>query len=160
MVTVTIYLAPLELQRQVERVMAALHQVTAVEPKARLLGRLPHVAKLAFPRSRVVLGRGAEAPNRADARSDFGRDELRRPFAHVAVAGGEEDEVGGKARAVRQHHVAIGDFLDAAALQLDAAVDDELRGADVDVVAGAAAQIDRVQARAVLAHEMLEAGAL
>src|SRR5919201_2966779 len=160
MVTVTIYLPRLELQREVQRVMAALHQVAAVEPQARLLRRLPHVAQLTFPRPRIVLGRRAEPPHRPDARGDFRRDELRRPFGHVAVAGGEDDEVGGKGPAVGERHGAIGNLFDAAALKPYAPVDDELRCTDVDVVARAAAQIDRVQARAILAHEVLKARAL
>src|SRR5256885_5351055 len=100
MVTVTIYLPRLEVQREVERVVAALHQVAAVEPEAGLFRRLPHVAELAFPWTGGVLGGGAESPHRAHALGDFGGDELRRPLDHVAVAGGEDDEVGGEARAV------------------------------------------------------------
>src|SRR6185437_5077512 len=101
----------------------------------------------------------AEAPHRADARGDLRRDELRRPFAHVAVAGGEDDEIGGERRAVREYDRALAELRDAAVLEPDAAVDDHLRSADVDVVARAAAEINRVQAGAVLAHVVQEAGA-
>src|SRR5437870_1992728 len=81
---------------------------------------------------------------------DLRRAELRRPLVHVAVAGGEDDEVGGERRAIRQHDGALAELRDAAVLELDAAVDDHLGCADLDVVARAAAQVDRVQAGAVL----------
>src|SRR5258708_28199072 len=93
---------------------------------------------------------------RAYPSGDLRRDELRRPLDHVAVAGGEDDEVGGERRAIRQHDRALAEFRDAAVLQPDAAVDDHLRCADVDVVAGA----DKSSAgRSVLAHVVAEAGA-
>ena len=43
------FLARLELQRQVQRVMARLVQIAAVEPQRLLLCGLPHIALLAPP---------------------------------------------------------------------------------------------------------------
>ena len=75
--------------------MPRLHEVPAMEPQPRLPGGLPHVAQLALPGPGVVLGAGAESPAVADLVRDFGRDELRCPLAHGAVAGGVDDEVRG-----------------------------------------------------------------
>ncbi|KAA3452615.1 hypothetical protein C7I87_00070 [Mesorhizobium sp. SARCC-RB16n] len=45
----------LQLQRQILRIVARLMEVAAMEPQRLLLGRLPHVALLAFPGTGVVV---------------------------------------------------------------------------------------------------------
>src|SRR3954453_4367416 len=68
--------ARLELQREVERIVARLVQVAAVEPQRLLPGRLPHVALLALPRPGVLLGVRAEAPDLAHAVGHLLGDEV------------------------------------------------------------------------------------
>src|SRR6476469_9146124 len=51
--------ARLELESEELRVVPRLMQVPAVEPQRLLLGWLPHIAQLAFPRARVLAGVGA-----------------------------------------------------------------------------------------------------
>jgi hypothetical protein len=60
--------------------------------------------------------------------------------------------------AVVEDHAGLVDLDDLPALQLDLAVDDELAGADVDVIARAAAQIFHEQPRAVIAPVEPEPG--
>src|SRR3954454_13217228 len=85
--------ARFELQREVERVVARLVQVAAVEPQRVLVRRLPHVALLALPRARVLLGVRAQAPDLADPVGDLLGDQLGRPAVHRLVAGGVDDDV-------------------------------------------------------------------
>src|SRR5205814_10115130 len=140
-------------QPPIRRVMPALHQI----PRETIAPAAPWPSTCCAARPPTACG---PTPNgrRAYPSGDVRRDELRRPLGHVAVAGGEDDEVGGERRAIRQHDRALAELRQAdTSLQLDSAVDDHLRGADVDVVARAAAQINRVQAGAVLAHVVEEA---
>ena len=65
------FLARLELQGQVQRIMAGLVQIAAVEPQRRLLRRLLHVAQFTFPGTGVLRGRGAQAPALADPVCNF-----------------------------------------------------------------------------------------
>src|SRR3954447_14844201 len=118
--------ARLELQRQVERVVARLVQVAAVEPQRLLPRRLPHVALLALPRARVLLGVRTEAPDLADLVGDLLGDEVGGVAVHRRVPGGVDDEVGGKLGAVLHHHGVLGQPLDLTHLELDVAVGHEL----------------------------------
>src|ERR1700726_3310130 len=81
-------MARLQLQREIFRIMARLTQIAAMEPQGVLTRRLPHIAELALPGPRVLLGVRAEAPAFADLVGHLLRDELRRPAIHRAVAGG------------------------------------------------------------------------
>src|SRR4051812_36980661 len=74
----------LELQREVQGVVARLVQVAAVEPQRLLLGRLPHVALLALPRPGVLLRVRAEPPALADPVRHLLRDQLAGPAVHRA----------------------------------------------------------------------------
>ena len=150
--------ARLELQRQEDRVEPRLHQVAAVEPQVLLGRRLPHVAQLAFPGAGILGGAGTQAPALADLVRDLGRDQLGGPLVHRTIAGGIDDQVGLQFGAVVQHDGILGHALDLdTGLERDAAVGDQLRGADVDVVARAAPQIHRTDAGIVLAEGELEA---
>src|ERR1700690_821200 len=54
--------ARFQLQRQELGIVARLVQVATVEPQRLLMRRLPHVAQLALPGSRILAGIRAEAP--------------------------------------------------------------------------------------------------
>src|SRR3954447_22467931 len=114
--------ARLELQREVERVVARLVQVAAVEPQRLLAGRLPHVALLALPRARVLLGVRAQSPYLADLVGDLLGDQIGGVAVHRGVAGRVDDEVGGQLGAVLHHHRVLGEVVDLAVDQLDRAV--------------------------------------
>ena len=153
--------ARLELQRKGQRVVARLHEIAAVEPQTRLPRRLPHVAQLPLPGARVVLRVRAQTPALADALGHLGRNQLCRPVVHRPVAGRQNDEVGRQLDAVGQRHRAPVDPRDRGpASQLDSAVDDQLRGAHLDVVTAAAPQIGGMNACVVLAEVVQEARAL
>src|SRR6187431_3639498 len=72
----------LDLQRDVQRVETALHQIAALEPQALLCGRFPHVAQLAFPGTGIPCSARAQAPAWADLALHFRRDQFAHPFAH------------------------------------------------------------------------------
>src|SRR5580692_6457445 len=117
--------------------MARLMQIAAMEPQAFLLRRLPHVALLDFPRAGVLGGVRAESPDLADLVGHFPADEVSNKAVHRTVAGGVDNDIGGQFLAILEPDAARRDFLDLTGDQLDLAIDDELRGANVDVVAGA-----------------------
>ncbi|MCY1209700.1 hypothetical protein D9M72_213620 [compost metagenome] len=153
------HLPRLQLQGQVLRVVPGLVQVAAVEPERILLRGLPHVALFALPGAGVLGGVRAQAPAFADLVRDFRADQVRRPAVHRPVAGGVDHQVGGQGHAVFQHDGVAGQVADVGAgLQLDAAVDDQVAGAHVDVVARAAPQVFHEQAGAVVAPVQHEAG--
>ena len=60
-----------ELEGEVSGVVSGFGKIAAVKPEVGLVGRLPHVAELAFPGPRVVLSVGAEAPDFSDAVGDL-----------------------------------------------------------------------------------------
>src|SRR3954466_1082272 len=91
----------LQLERQMKRMEAGLHDIAGLEPEALLSGGLPHVTQLAFPRARIALGAGAETPAAPDLALDFRRDELADPLVHGPIAGGIDDDVGGQEGAIR-----------------------------------------------------------
>jgi hypothetical protein len=106
--------------------VARLVQVAAVEPQGLLLGRLPHVAQLAFPGA-GVLGVSEPRPQHLPTLSATSCEiSFGRPAVHRAVAGGVDDEIGGQLGAVLQHHAGLGQMVDLAARQLDLAVGDQL----------------------------------
>ncbi|MPL79701.1 hypothetical protein SDC9_25585 [bioreactor metagenome] len=147
----------LQLQREVERVMPRLVQVAAVEPQVLLLGRLPHVALFALPGTGILGGVGAEAPDLTHLVRHLLADEVGGPAVHRAVAGGHDHEIRIEMGAVGQHHAGFVEARGLALHQLDRAVDDELAGAHVDVIARPAAQVFHEQARAVIAPVEIEA---
>src|SRR5271168_4718842 len=118
--------------------MARLVQIAAVEPEAFLLRRLPHVALFAFPWAGVHGSIRAEPPDLADLVGHFPADEIGDKAIHRAVAGGVDDHISWQFLAIVEPDAVGRDFLDLACNQLNLAVDDELRGADVDVIARAA----------------------
>ena len=131
-----------------------------MEPQAFLLGRLPHVAQLAFPGAGVLWRVRAEAPAFAHLVGDVLADQLCRPAVHGTVAGGVDHEVGRQLGAVVQHHGVLCEVIDLALGQLDLAVGHQLRCPDVDVRAGPTAQVLEEQAGVVGAEVEVEAGLL
>src|SRR6478752_7481552 len=131
----------LELHREVAGVVSRLVQVAPVEPQVVLSCGLPHVAQLALPGARVFRRVGAEPPALADRVGDVLADEPGGPAVHRAVARRVDDGVGLELRAVGEDDSVLGEVVDLPADEPDRALRDELGGADVDVVAGAATQV-------------------
>src|SRR5215469_1019930 len=122
-----------------------------MEPEPLLRHRLPHVAELTAPGTGIARHTRAVAPIGPDLLRDLGRDKLRDPAVHRAEPGGEDDEIGGQLAAVTQEDRALLERAQLhAAANLDLARGDEVRGADVDVVARAGAQRLHHQTRAIL----------
>ena len=78
-----------------------------------------------------------------------------QPFIE-RVAGGVDDEVGGELGAVLEDDCVFGQAEDLADVELDVAVGNQFRRANVDVVARAAPEVLHEQPRAVLAPVELE----
>ena len=104
----------------------------------------------------ILGGAGAEAPALADLVGHLLADQLGRPAVHRPVAGGIDDDIGGQNSAALHADALRRDRLDLAVLELDRTVGDELRGADIDIVAGAAPQVLHEQAGLVIAEVELE----
>src|SRR5207245_904070 len=119
------------------------------------------VAQLPLPRPRIIARVRAEAPALADLVGRLLADELFDPAVHRAIAGGEDDQVGGQFAAVGEDERALQNAFDAdAAFELDAAVGDKIARANVDIETAATTQSHYRQARSVLAEIELEAGLL
>src|SRR5215207_3476820 len=129
----------LELERKKLRIVARLVQVTAMEPKRLLLCRLPHVPLLAFPWARIFGRIRAESPDLAYLVSDLPGDKVRGPAVHRTVAGSVNDEIGRQLSPVAQDYGIFREFFDIdAALQSDAAIGNQFRSTNIDVVSGPA----------------------
>src|SRR6478735_169508 len=148
----------LELQGKIVRIVPALVQVAAVDPQVLHVGGLPHVAQFPLPRPRILRRIRSEPPALADGVRHLGRDQISQPAVHRPIPRGVNNDVGIQLRSVGHHDGVAGDLADLAIGQLDPAVDDQLRGADVDVVAGAAPQVLQEQAGAVNAEVQVKAG--
>src|SRR4051794_12959548 len=74
--------ARLELQGEVEGVVPRLMQVAAVEPQGLLLRRLPHVALLALPGTRVLPSTRPMPPDLPDFVRDLLGDQIGGPAVH------------------------------------------------------------------------------
>src|SRR6266850_5520782 len=136
-------LARLDLQREVFRVDARLREAAGDEPKARLRGAREHVAQLLAV---------AESPDRADARGDVVAEELAHEVLLALPPRRQHDQVGAQYRPVL-HAGTFGDELgDVRKLrEADLAVGDEVRAADVEVVAAAAREIQELPSGPFLA---------
>src|ERR1044072_4852667 len=84
-----------------------------------------------------------EPPRRPHAVGDGVAEERSRRRAQVGVAGGQHDDVGLDLAAVRDADAGLGDAVDAGLLDLDLALNDQPRAADVHVVAAAALHVGR-----------------
>jgi hypothetical protein len=93
-----------------------------------------------LPWSRVAPGARAESPARPDLVGDLARDDRRHGFVHRLIAGAGDDRVGRQFAAVVEQDSGWRQRLDLdSAADADLAVDDQIRGADVDVIARAGA---------------------
>lgn len=140
----------LDLQRQQSRVIPAQRHVATMEPEARVAAVLPYRAPLAL---------FVETPDILDTIAEFIAVHVARLAAHVQVPRGKDNLVrlqGGAVGELQPVGENLGDLL--ALLDLDLAVGDELRRADVNVVAAAALEVLEEQAGAVRAVVELEAG--
>jgi hypothetical protein len=134
-------LKTLDLQRQQPRIVPTHGKIATVEPEARMSALLPDRPHLAFL---------IETPNITDLVRDLIAKDRASLRAHILVPSGENDLVGfqltsiGKLQGVRK------DLIDLLALfDLDLTRSDELRRADVDVVAAASLEILDEETRAV-----------
>src|SRR4029079_7300321 len=111
-----------------------------MKPELRHCRRLPEIADLALPGTGIAWCSRAIAPATADPlRNVFGNNQCDLSV-HCLIAGGVDDELGGQLAAVGEDDGALLDLLDLdAAAHLDFAADDEVRCADVDVIAGSGA---------------------
>ncbi len=110
----------------------------------------PHGAQLPFL---------VEAPDGLDALAQLVAEDLPRRGAHVRISRSKHNFVGGQFRAVGKGERVLVDGLDLLALlDVDLAVGDEGRGADVDVVAAAALKVLNEEAGVVGPVVELEAG--
>src|SRR6266852_9561697 len=130
---------------------AALRQTAGDEPQAGLRSARVHVAQF------LAL---AESPDRADAIDDLVAEQFAHQFFLALVAGRQHDQIGGK-RFAALHPRALGDkTLDIGKLlQGDLAADDEIRAADVEIIAAAAGEIFELPAGVAVAEIELEADA-
>src|ERR1700692_3365045 len=104
-----------------------------MEPKRLLLCRLPHISLLAFPWARVFGRIRAQSPDLAYFVSHLPGDQVRSPTVHRTVAGGVNDEIGRQLGPVAQDDGMFREVFDIdAALQLDAAVSNQLRSHNSD----------------------------
>src|SRR3982074_959357 len=118
-----------------------------MEPKGLLLCRLPHVPLLAFPWARVFGRSRAYSPALANLVSDVPRDQVRGPAIHRTVASSINNEIGRQLSPVAQNDGMLRELFDIdAALQFDAAVGNQLRSTNIDVISRPAPQIFHEQA--------------
>ena len=139
-----------DLQGQRPRVETAQRQIAPEEPKPRMTAPTPHSPRLAL----VI-----EPPHiRHPIRQAIPKD-LPRRLPHVLIPRRENNLIGFQLRVIRQDQAVGFDALDRVPMfDLDLSVGDELRGADVEVVAAAAAEVLHEEASAVGAAVDSEAG--
>mmetsp|Transcript_69328 Transcript_69328/g.225892 ORF Transcript_69328/g.225892 Transcript_69328/m.225892 type:complete len:274 (-) Transcript_69328:1165-1986(-) len=145
----------LQLQSQVQGVEAAEGDVSALEPQARLSRRLPHIPQLALPRPLVSSNATAQTPARADGLRNLRRDQPLDQLRHVLVARRQHQDVAWQLMPVVQDdrsRLHLGDG--SAALQLNFAIGDQLRGADIEVIATKGPQEHHVESGLVLAKRL------
>src|ERR1700682_981017 len=122
-----------------------------MEPKRLLLCRLPHISLLASPWARVFGRIRAQSPDLAYLVRNLPGDQVRSPAVHRTVAGGVNDEIGRQFGSVTQDDGMFRELFDVdAALQLDAAISNQFRSTNIDVVSRPASQVFHEQTRVVV----------
>jgi len=112
-----------------------------MEPKRLLLCRLPHVSLLAF-HGPGLWSYSSLVPDLAYLVSNHPGDQVRSPAVHRTVAGGVNDEIGRQFGPVTQDDGMFRELFDVdAALQLDAAISNQFRSTNIDVVSRPASQV-------------------
>src|SRR6202790_235100 len=151
-------LAGLDLQRQDAREESHQPKIAVVEPKTRLLRRLPYVPGLSRPWPMVAAQAGADAADGPEFLDDLARKD-RRSLSQPSISRGIDDEVDRQFRPVAQNHAPFANGVDRdAASHGDVAIDDEFRGAQVDVEARGVLHSPREEAAAILPKVVQEAG--
>src|ERR1700674_3020415 len=113
-----------------------------MEPKPLLLRRLPHISLFAFPWTWIFGVIRAQSPDLAYLVGDFPGDQVRGKAVHRTVAGGVNDEIGRQLGPVAQDDSMFRESFDIdAALQFDAAVSNQLRSTNIDVVSRSTPEI-------------------
>src|SRR3954451_17588299 len=132
----------LELERQKLRIVTRLVQVAAMKPKRLLLGRLPHISLLTFPWARVFSRVRAQSPNLAYLVSSSLGNQICCPAVHRTITGSVNDKISRQLGAFAQDDGILRELFDIDTdLQLDAAIGNELRSTDIDVVSRSTSQI-------------------
>ena len=128
-----------------------MREAAGDEPQAGLAGARIHVAQLLAV---------AKTPDGADALDDRVAEQFAHQLFLALVAGRQHDQIGGDGLAVL-HPRALGDkAVDIGKLlQRDLALDDQIRAADVEIIAAAAGEIFELPAGVVFAEIELEADA-
>src|ERR1700682_6779069 len=113
-----------------------------MEPKPLLLRRLPHISLFAFPWAWVFGRVRAQSPYLAYLVGNFHGDQVRGEALHRTVAGGVNDEIGRQLSPVAQDDGMFREFFDIdAALQFDAAIGNQFRSTNIDIVFGSSSQV-------------------
>ena len=142
------HLAGLDLQREIFRVDAALGEAAGDEPEARLRGSREHVAQLLSV---------AESPNRTDAASNIIAEQFADQMLLPLVARGQHDQLGSEHFAGAHARAFPHESGDIAELhQSDLSFDDQIRAADVEIVAAATGEVLELPAGSVFAEIELE----
>src|SRR5580704_1186716 len=129
-------MAGLDLQCQYAREESHQPKIAVVEPKAPLPRRLPYVPGLSSPGLSVASEAGANAADGSEFLDDLARKD-RPNLGQPLVSRSIDDEVGPQFCPVAQNHAPFADRSDRdAASHGDVAIDDEFRGAHVEVETG------------------------
>ena len=128
-----------------------------MHPEVGNLCRFPHVALFTFPGTGILDRVRSKTPTLAQLVRLFLPHEVGHPAVHGIVAGGIDDHIGIEMCSVVQDHSGFVQCDHLPALELDLAVDDQLAGTDVDVIAGPAAQVFHEETRLVIAPIQPEA---
>src|ERR1700719_1956686 len=151
-------MAGLDLQCQYAREESHQPKIAVVEPKAPLPRRLPYVPGLSSPWLSVASEAGANAADGSEFLDDLARKD-RPSLGQPLVSRSIDDEVGPQFCPVAQNHAPFADRSDRdAASHGDVAIDDEFRGAHVEVETGGVLHPPCDEAAAILAKVVQEAG--
>jgi hypothetical protein len=137
------------LQAEILGINPALRETPGDKPEPRLSGAGEHVAQLLFI---------TESPDRANADGDILAKQFANQIFLAFVAGRQNDQIGGKhfagahSRSLYDEGVNVGELH-----QPDFALNDQIRAADIEVVAAATGEVLELPARSLLTEIKFEA---
>mmetsp|Transcript_33894 Transcript_33894/g.86894 ORF Transcript_33894/g.86894 Transcript_33894/m.86894 type:complete len:360 (+) Transcript_33894:316-1395(+) len=150
----------LQLQGEVLGEVAREAEVAALHPEPLLRGRLPHIAELTLPRTRVIPRVGAQAPDLAQLVRHVLADEPLHDIVERAISCGKHDDIGLQLGSVPQQHLVLREASHVTMRELHVTIHDQLRGTCVKVVAVATAQELHEVGRVILTEVQAEANCL